>query len=158
MTNEPAWLVEARKHLGLKEVKGPQHAQEILQFWKDIKRGGIKDDETAWCAAFVGAMLERVGIRSSRFESAKSYMTWGQSMAHPEVGCLVVFPHHVAFVVGKDERGNILALGGNQSDEVNIRAFSTSRIAVFRWPLGVPLPSPTPLPLLASTSLSAKET
>ena len=71
------WLDEARKHLGLKEIKGPKHAQAILDMWKAIKRGGIRDDETPWCAAFVCACLERVGIQSTRFESAKSYLSWG---------------------------------------------------------------------------------
>lgn len=73
------WLDEARKYLGLKEMKGPKHAQAILDMWKAIKRGGIKDDETPWCAAFVGACLERVGILSTRFESAKSYLSWGEN-------------------------------------------------------------------------------
>ena len=65
------WIELARKFIGLHEVKGKEHNPEILQMWKDIKRGGIKDDETPWCAAFVGAMLERAGIKSSRFEGAK---------------------------------------------------------------------------------------
>lgn len=63
---DPKWLIEARKNLGIREMKGKQHAAEIVQYWKDIKRGGIKDDETPWCAAFTGAMLERAGIRSTR--------------------------------------------------------------------------------------------
>ena len=88
---EVAWLTEARKHIGLRETKGGKHHPEIVQFWKDIKRGGIKDDETPWCAAFVGAMLERVGVKSTRFESAKSYLDWGQLLALPVVGCIVIF-------------------------------------------------------------------
>jgi hypothetical protein len=54
--SELPWIA-ARKHIGQMEIKGPRHNPLILQFWKDIKRGGIKDDETPWCAAFVGAML-----------------------------------------------------------------------------------------------------
>lgn len=75
--SELPWITEARKHIGQMEIKGPRHNPLIIQFWKDIKRGGIKDDETPWCAAFVGAMLERSGIKSTRFESAKSYLNWG---------------------------------------------------------------------------------
>ncbi|HBT4785569.1 TPA: TIGR02594 family protein [Klebsiella variicola subsp. variicola] len=143
MTNtEPRWLVEARKHIGLTEIKGGQHNPEILQFWRDIKRGGIKDDETPWCAAFTGAMLERVGIRSSRFESAKSYLEWGIPLDAPEYGCIVVFSRtgggHVGFVVGQQANGDLLVLGGNQSDAVNIRAFPTSRVSGYRWPSGEP--------------------
>ena len=139
----PSWLVEARKHVGLMEVKGSQHSPEILQFWRDIKRGGIKDDETPWCAAFVGAVLERSGVRSSRFESAKSYLEWGVPLRNPVHGCVVVFTRdgggHVGFVVGRDGVGNLLVLGGNQSDAVNIKAFSPARVAGYRWPADRPI-------------------
>ena len=157
---EPVWLIEARKNLGVKETKGKVHTPEVLKYWKDIKRGGIKDDETPWCAAFVGAMLERVGIRSSRFESAKSYLGWGQLLALPVVGCIVIFTRegggHVGFVVGRDTKGNLLVLGGNQGDEVNIRSFPVSRVTGYRWPIDRPIPK-EPLPTLSAAQLSKTE-
>lgn len=157
---EQPWVSEARKLIGHTEVKGPRHSPEILQMWRDIKRGGIKDDETPWCAAFVGAMLERAGFRSSRFESAKSYLDWGQHLALPVPGCVVVFTRqgggHVGFAVGRDSSGNLLVLGGNQSDAVNIRAFPVSRVTGYRWPAGVPVPS-APLPVLSAAQLSERE-
>jgi uncharacterized protein (TIGR02594 family) len=116
--SELPWIA-ARKHIGQMEIKGPRHNPLILQFWKDIKRGGIKDDETPWCAAFVGAMLERSGIKSTRFESAKSYLNWGVQIREPAYGCVVVFSRdgggHVGFVVGQQQNGNLMVLGGNQS-------------------------------------------
>jgi uncharacterized protein (TIGR02594 family) len=152
-SNEPKWVIEARKLIGLHEVRGPDHNPEILQMWRDIKRGGIKDDETPWCAAFVGAMLERVGIRSSRFESARSYLDWGQHVALPVPGCIVVFTRqgggHVGFAVGRDKAGNLLILGGNQSDAVNIKAFPVSRVTGYRWPAGVPVVADS-LPLFSA--------
>ncbi|HHQ4553423.1 TPA: TIGR02594 family protein [Aeromonas veronii] len=138
------WINEARKFLSLKEIKGSKHAQEILDMWKAIKRGGIRDDETPWCAAFVGACLERVGIQSTRFESAKSYLGWGEKLDRPVLGCVVVFSRdgggHVGFVVGKSPSGNLLVLGGNQDDAVNVREFPLSRKPSYRWPLNEQLP------------------
>ncbi|RKJ83779.1 TIGR02594 family protein [Aeromonas veronii] len=154
------WIIEARKFLGLKEIKGSQHAQAILDMWKAIKRGGIKDDETPWCAAFVGACLEQVGIQSTRFESAKSYLDWGAKLNAPVLGCVVVFTRtgggHVGFVVGKSPAGNLLVLGGNQSDEVNIREFPLTRVTGYRWPQGEPLPAGE-LPIGSPAGLSAGE-
>lgn len=142
---DPSWLAEARQWIGLNEIKGADHAPEILQMWRDIKRGGIRDDETPWCAAFVGAMFERVGVRSTRFESARSYLEWGVPLKSPVHGCVAVFSRegggHVGFVVGRDAAGNILVLGGNQSDAVNVRAFPVSRVTGYRWPAGVPVPA-----------------
>lgn len=160
MSQEPRWLQLARQFIGLREVKGGKHAPEVVQFWKDIKRGGIKDDETPWCAAFVGAMLERSGIRSSRFESARSYLQWGEALNSPLLGCVVVFSRegggHVGFVVGKDKAGNLLVLGGNQGDEVNIRAFPLLRVTGYRWPSGLMLDR-LPVPVLDGAALSARE-
>lgn len=159
MVDQP-WVALARKLVGISEVRGPQHNPEILQMWRDIKRGGIKDDETPWCAAFVGAMLERAGIRSSRFESARSYLDWGQQLALPVPGCVVVFTRqgggHVGFAVGRDRTGNLLVLGGNQSDAVNVRAFPVSRVTGYRWPEGVPVPA-EPLPQLGAAAVSERE-
>ncbi|WP_421151993.1 TIGR02594 family protein [Aeromonas dhakensis] len=154
------WINEARKFLGLKEIKGPKHAQEILDMWKAIKRGGIQDDETPWCAAFVGACLERVGIQSTRFESAKSYLGWGEKLDRPVLGCVVVFSRdgggHVGFVVGKSHSGNLLVLGGNQGDEVNIREFPLTRVTGYRWPLNEPMPA-SELPIGPPAQLSMGE-
>jgi uncharacterized protein (TIGR02594 family) len=157
---EPAWLTEARKHLGLHEQKGAQHAAEILQMWRDIKRGGIKDDETPWCAAFVGACLERAGIDSTRFESAKSYLDWGVKLDRPTVGCIAVISRpggdHVFFVLARDAGGDIVGLGGNQSDAVSIATFDRTRVRGYRWPVGQPLPETHALPAMTA-AVSTRE-
>lgn len=144
MSIDPLWLAEARRYLGVREIPGVNHHPLILAMWKAIKRGGIRDDETPWCAAFVGFCLENVGIVSSRFESATSYLTWGRQIDKPVHGCVVVFTRegggHVGFLVGVDGRGDLLILGGNQGNEVNVRTFPRGRVSGYRWPLAVPLP------------------
>jgi len=143
MIIDPQWLAIARPLVGLHEIHGPEHAPEILDMWRAIKRSGIQSDETPWCAAFVGACLERAGIRSSRFESAASYLTWGVRLDGPAHGCIVVFSRegggHVGFVVGIDRAGKLLVLGGNQGDSVCVKAFAQERVTGYRWPLDVPI-------------------
>lgn len=144
-TNEPRWVALARSFIGTREIPGVRHEPLILSWWRWIKRGGIKSDEVPWCAAFVGAMLEQCGIVSTRFESARSYATWGFRLPRPVLGCIAVFSRngggHVGFVVGKTGDGKLLILGGNQSDEVNIRAIGTERLVGLRWPNGEPIPT-----------------
>lgn len=157
---EPEYLRLAREAIGLQEVVGQDHNAEILQYWRDIKRGGIKDDETPWCSAFVGAMLERAGIRSTRFESAKSYLTYGTEIKQPAYGCIVVFSRagggHVGFVVGQDAQGNLLVLGGNQGNEVSIKAFPKARVTGYRIPPGVTLPITAPLQIGSAPSSTSE--
>lgn len=141
--SDPKWIALARSMIGVTETPGPDSNPEVVQMFKDIKRGGIKDDATPWCAAFVGAMLERSGIKSSRFESAKSYLGWGDDLEGPMYGCVVVFTRegggHVGFVVGRDDEGHLMVLGGNQGDAVNIKAFKLDRVSGYRWPAGEPM-------------------
>jgi uncharacterized protein (TIGR02594 family) len=138
------WVKEATKFVGLKEIKGDVDAPEIVKMWADIKNSGIKDDETPWCAAFVGACLERVGIKSTRSGSSQSFLDWGEVLFKPIKDCIVVFKRpgggHVGFVTGVDKFGHIMVLGGNQSDAVNIKPFKTDRVVGYRWPVGVPKP------------------
>lgn len=158
MTELP-WVKAARKLIGTREVKGAKHNNVILRMWQLIKRGGIKDDETPWCAAFVGSCLEQVGIKSSRYESAASYLGWGVKLTEPEYGALAVFTRdgggHVGFIVGKDFAGRLLILGGNQGDEVNIKPFDKKRVAGYRWPANITVPK-NPMPVLSSSMVSSE--
>lgn len=151
--NEPAWLVEARRHIGTREIPGAKHEPKILAWWKSIKRGGIKTDEVPWCAAFVGGCLEHVGIISSRFESARSYLTWGVPLKTPVLGCVVVLARagggHVFFAAADDGNGRLLGVGGNQGDQVSLAAFSKDRVLGYRWPKAVPIPT-EPLRVIGS--------
>ena len=96
---------------------------------------------TPWCAAFVSAVLEESGVVSARSGWARSYLKWGRALKVPTVGCIVVFERgpnagHVGFVVGKDKAGNLMVLGGNQSNAVNIKPFDLKRVLGYRWPDG----------------------
>lgn len=148
---KPSWIRVAERYLGQKEIKGVTHNPLIVDMWKWIKRGGIKNDEVPWCAAFVGSCFEQVWIKSSRFESAKSYLDWGVKLDKPVYGAVAVFSRngggHVGFIVGTDKQGRLMILGGNQGDEVNIRPFESSRLTGIRWPLGVDVPKSTALPI-----------
>lgn len=156
--NEPAWLAEARRHIGTKEIPGAKHEPKILAWWRAIKRGGIKSDEVPWCAAFVGGCLESVGIKSSRFESAKSYLAWGVPITRPVYGCIAVFSRagggHVGFVIGSDGEGRLHILGGNQGDAVSIAPIEGKRAVGYRWPIGIPV-EVQPLPMFGSIQPSS---
>lgn len=114
---------------------------------------------TGNCAAFVGAMLENVGIISSRYESARSYATWGIKLKEPVPGCIVVFSRngggHVGFAMADDGNGRLLILGGNQKDQVSIAPFNKDRVIGYRWPLAVPIPLKEKLRVIGSQAASS---
>lgn len=160
MTTDPLWLAEARRHIGVREIKGARH-NTTISGWLQRLRAWWTDDETPWCGVFVAHCMERAGQPIPRhWYRAKAWLEWGVPVLSPVVGAVAVFGRdgggHVAFVVGRDAAGNILCLGGNQSDMVRVSAFSPVRVLGYRVPASVTL-SPD-LPLLAGAgSLSANE-
>lgn len=139
--DEPKWLQVARSYLGLREYTGSRHNKKILEWWSKI-RAPFTDDETPWCAGFVGGVLEECEIKSSRSAAARSYQKWGHALKGPVVGAVVVFwrgkpegwSGHVGFVVGRDEHNNLMVIGGNQGNAVNIKPFSLDRVLSYQWP------------------------
>lgn len=147
---EPRWLVRAREFNGTREIPGKGHNPQILKWWSLI-RAPFTNDETPWCAGFVGGVLEEMGIRSTRSAAARSYEKWGRKLDRPVIGCIVVFSRrgggHVGFYVG-ETRTHILVLGGNQGDMVNVSRYpkngTSLKITGYRWPEGEPLTNARP--------------
>lgn len=155
---DTAWIAQAKKYLGQAETKGPHHNPHIIKWWKDIG-APFKDDETPWCGAFVGGVLAEVGIKPvTGGASARSWLKMPVKLDKPAVGSVVVFwrgsktgaSGHVGFVVGNDQRGNLMVLGGNQSDAINIKPFDTARVLGYRWPGLYPYEERFNLPVINS--------
>jgi uncharacterized protein (TIGR02594 family) len=136
------WYKLALEERGVREIPGEKHDPSVLQYYADSGHPQIDDDETAWCAAYVGAMLERAGYPGSKSLAARSYLQWGKKLAKPKKGCIVVFwrnsprswQGHVGFYVREDDT-HIYVLGGNQRNAVNISKYPKARLLGYRWPV-----------------------
>jgi uncharacterized protein (TIGR02594 family) len=113
---------------------------KVVAYFKDSGNAGVKDDATAWCAAFVGAMLKRAGQKGTGKLTARSYLDWGLPVARKDArpGDVVIFKRgnsswqgHVAFFV-KDRGALIDVLGGNQADAVNVKGYQASQLLGIR--------------------------
>jgi uncharacterized protein (TIGR02594 family) len=137
-----SWYKLALNERGVREIAGEKHDPTVLQYYADAGHPQIDDDETAWCAAFVGAMLQRSGISGSKSLAARSYLQWGKKLSKPKPGCVVVFwrnsprswQGHVGFYVKEDDK-YIYTLGGNQRNAVNISKYPKSKLLGYRWPV-----------------------
>jgi len=88
--SEPAWVLTARKYVGLREIKGPHHNPEILKWWKSIG-APFADDETPWCGAFVGGVLRETGIPTvAGAAAARNHLNMKVKLDKPAVGAIVV--------------------------------------------------------------------
>lgn len=143
----PAYFRRAQSLIGQAEIKGARHNNLIVGFWLLLSLP-FRDDETPWCAGFVGACLEHVGIRSTRSGRARSYATYGLGLGSTDFrrGAIVVFERgpahgHVGFLDSvSPDRKTLYVLGGNQGDRVCVAPIAAKRLIAMRAVPGVGLP------------------
>lgn len=138
--NQPAWLAAAWTEFGVREKPGAANAAAVLAYFAEAGHGKIRDDATPWCAAFVGAMLNRAGVAPSGSLMARSYLKWGETIVAPRLGAITVLTRgksasagHVGFYLGQAGT-RVFLLGGNQGDAVTVDAFDANRVLGYRWP------------------------
>jgi len=139
---QPAWLEHAWAELGQSEVSGPASNARIADYIRRVGHPDVADDATPWCAAFVGACLDRAGIPGTGSLLARSFLSWGVETDEPQLGAIAVLSRgadptlgHVGFLVGTTG-DRLLLLGGNQSDSVSVEGFARDHL------LGLRLPAP----------------
>lgn len=150
MQNELNWVAAARNCIGTTEIKGAKHNPLIVEMWevgftatnqaKRLTEKVWQNDETAWCGGFMAYVFAKANLANhipQAFPLARSWANAGTRLSKPAYGCVVVFSRngggHVGLCVGRDKHGNLMILGGNQADQVNIKPFAKSRVLAYRW-------------------------
>ena len=138
---KPRYYQEAERLLGIKEIPGKQHSQEILSLWEDAEiPDKATSDEVPWCAAFVNGCLVRGNKASTKSALARSFK-WDSNkdkfdhLEEPELYAIAVkgrgnstWEGHVGFVADFDNR-YVYLLGGNQGDSVNVTRYPRSQFS-----------------------------
>lgn len=148
--SRPLWLEAGLKYLGTKEFAGSKDNPVIID-WAKEEGGSIEEqfnhDSIPWCALFANHVLTKVGLKGTETLWALDFAgKWPcTKLAGPAVGAFAPMKRngggHIMIVVGRDQLGNIMGLGGNQSDAVTIAPFAVSRLNQgFYWPKGPSLP------------------
>lgn len=141
---DPRWFVEAKKHLGVKEIPGAKHNSTVMMMLAKLK-AWWSDDETPWCGVFVAHCMREVGLPvPQHWMRAKAWADYGSNLraTHVAPGAILVFARkgggHVGFYVGEDA-AFYHVLGGNQSNAVNVMRIAKARCIAIRWPKGEPV-------------------
>lgn len=135
---ELAWIAEARRYIGKRELTGNNDHPLLDAGWTSFGAQWLGGQP--WCGLFVAHCLRSAGrrvvplwFRAKAWESDK--MT---KLDRPAYGCIVTFTRqgggHVGFVVGRDARGNLMVLGGNQRNMVSVAPFAVPRVTGYFWP------------------------
>ena len=132
-------FLSALADYGTTEIVGGKHNIKILKYFEEAGHSWVKDDETAWCAAFLNAVLARAGFPHTGKLNARSFLDLGVDTQEPEQGDVVVLwrvtkdsPYgHCGLFVARDESW-IYILGGNQSNAVNITKYPVYMLLGYR--------------------------
>lgn len=129
----------ALNEFGTKSIAGLLHNAEVVKYFKGIGQAWVKDDETAWCAAFLNWVLMKSGKMYTSSLLARSFMHYGTPTTTPQVGDIVVlwrgnkygpFGHCGLFIKQTNEL--VYILGGNQADQVSIESYSKTQLLGYR--------------------------
>lgn len=122
-------LASAKSYVGLNENHDTAALESLF------KQANINVDPrmTAWCAAFVNAVLATEGIRGTGSLAASSFLNFGTPTTNPQPGDIAVMAHHVGFFDGFNAAGNPIVTGGNQhGGGVNTESFPASDVLSYR--------------------------
>lgn len=129
----------ALSQIGIKEITGRRHNPEVLKYFSEIGHTWVKNDETAWCSAFVNWVCMKAGLDRSKKLNARSWLSVGNVITKPRLGDVVIFwresrtswKGHVAFFI-RETPNWIYVLGGNQNNQVKISAYPKHRLLEYR--------------------------
>lgn len=155
------WVGVAGSMLGLREIPGPKHNPKVLEMWQAAKASWIKDDESAWCGAFMALCVVKCGIMPPKDAlRAISWADWGK-WCPPQYGAIGVKArkggNHVYQLVGITADGVYYkARGGNQNNMVSDTDILVKDTFAIRWPASQPLLN-IKLPVLPRGTSGASE-
>jgi len=140
-TYNPLIMSISNEYKGLTEWPGAKNNPEIVALFAAVGHEWVKDDETPWCAAFVGSVLAEAGLSNTGKLNARSYLKYGQDvgLSDAKPGDIVVFwrgsptgwQGHVAFLV-RFAGETVIVRGGNQGNRVSDKPYPLSRVLGFR--------------------------
>lgn len=113
----------------------------LEQFFREANQQ-LDPEKTAWCAAFVNAVLAAGGATGTGSLAARSFLNFGKDDTRsPQRGDIVIVRSdasasgtHVGFLDSIDAKGNVRVLGGNTGNKVGSASYGASDVLGIRRP------------------------
>lgn len=135
---EPVWLTKARADIGQRETLGPNDSPWLRQILAKLSASWLRGQP--YCGSAMAWWMSQSGIPYPKdYYRALAWASWGTRLIRPVLGAVVVYDRgkglaHVGIAVGRTSEGQILTLGANQRDAVNVLPFEPARLVASRWP------------------------
>jgi uncharacterized protein (TIGR02594 family) len=134
------WMRIAVCELGEREIVGAKHNPRVQEYLRTVRLG--KNDEDAWCSAFVNWVMLHAGHTRSERANARSWLAVGEETVTPQYGDIAVlwrvsrksWMGHVGFFLTRTNDGGVKLLGGNQGNAVSVMEYPAARVLGYRRP------------------------
>lgn len=142
----PKLLAAALQYLGVKEIPGAASNPVIIDMAKGLGVDKVyRGDEISWCALFINHLMRLVGKPLVKINGdlynylrARWMLHWGEEVKIDDarLGDVVVLERpgggHVFILIAFTKSGNLIGIGGNQSNKVSIAEFDKNRVLGIR--------------------------
>ena len=160
----PKMVAAGIQFLAIKEVPGKGSNPVIMNMANELGLKGIyTDDDMSWCAVFINYLCKITGkpivdTKGDKYNlmRAKWLSNWGNKVAikDMQLGDIGVLNRdgggHVFLIIGKTPQGNVIGLGGNQSNSVTFSEFDIKRLIDVRRYYATQAPASAKLYTIAS--------
>lgn len=142
----PRLVSAAIQFLGIREVPGRANNPVIMNMANEIGLQSIyTNDDMSWCAVFINYLCKitnkpLVDAKGDTYNlmRARWLMNWGKAVPfeNMQLGDIGILSRenggHVFVIIGKTPAGNIIGIGGNQSNAVTFSEFDSKRLIAVR--------------------------
>jgi uncharacterized protein (TIGR02594 family) len=139
MTTNERILAVAFSQIGVSEIVGADHNPQVVRYFAETGHSWVKDDETAWCAAFANWVCLMAKVEATKKLNARSFLDIGTPVEfdQAEPGDVVILwrnsptasTGHVTFFVEHNlKKTRFRGIGGNQTNRVETGEFSKDRV------------------------------
>lgn len=124
---------------GNQSYSGPENNPNVVKYFTEIGASWVRDDDIAWCAAFLNWCLMKANLPYTKSLLAREFLKYGKETNTPVLGDIVVLWRiskdspwgHAGFYVAEG-KSTVYILGGNQSNRVSIEVYPKTQILGYR--------------------------
>ena len=135
----PSWVPVALAEKGVRANSDGTSNPRVEEYHHSIGSVGWRDS-VPWCSSFLNWCMQQAGLQGTNSALARSWLSWGEPLAAPRYGCVVVLwrenpdceKGHVGLFL-REDAGHVYLFGGNQLGEVREHSYPLHVILGYRW-------------------------
>ena len=137
----PSWMPVALAEKGVRVNSDGASNPRVEEYHRSTGSVDLRDSDH-WCASFLNWCMQQAGLQGTNSALARSWLSWGDPLAVPRYGCVVVLwrenpgceKGYAGFFLREDAEC-VYLFGRDQLGEVREHSYPRNMILGCRWPV-----------------------